>query len=81
MVVNETIQWTKESMQPMIFLKLDYQKAYDTIDLNFLIKIMAKMDMDEKFITMVRSLMRGVRALVLVNGIQTKQFAIKRGVN
>ena len=32
MVVNETIQWAKESVQPMIFLKLDYMKAYDTID-------------------------------------------------
>ena len=40
---NELIQYMKESEQQMILLKLDFKKAYDKVDLDFLFRLMKMM--------------------------------------
>ena len=64
----------------MIFLKLNYHKAFDTVDWGFLFMVMERLEMDAKFISMVRFLLTRATTSVLVNGAQTQQFAIRRGV-
>ena len=65
----------------MIFLKLDYHKAFDIVDWGFLFAVMERLGMDAKFISMVRLLLTGTTTLVLVNGAQMQQFAIRHRCN
>lgn len=60
LLTHETIDWAKHSEQPLLFLKLDFSKAYDTLDWDFLFSAMAKLGLPEEFLEMVRLLFVGV---------------------
>jgi hypothetical protein len=64
----------------MILLKLDFAKAYDTVSLSFLFKMLAKIGIPKTFLGMVRILFHEVAALVCLKGGETKAFSIQRGV-
>lgn len=42
-LMQETIEHAKKSEQPLLFLKLDFTKAYDKVDLDFLFRAMSLM--------------------------------------
>lgn len=80
MLTNETIDRARHSQQPMIFLKLDFSKAYDKVDWDFLFAAMAKLGFPESFLSMIRILFRDASNHVNVNGKLTPDFPINRGV-
>lgn len=47
---SETIQWAKKTNQDLILLKLDFKKAYNTVTLPFLFKVMAQIGIPIEFI-------------------------------
>lgn len=79
-LVHELLDWAKLSHQPLIFLKLDFRKAFDTVNLDFLLAAMTRLGMDKQFLDMVQLLFKGVQAAVLVNGGKSRTFQIHRGV-
>ena len=44
------IEWIQQSQQDLIFLTLDFQKAYDSVLWKFLFQVMAKLGMPNYFI-------------------------------
>jgi hypothetical protein len=46
------MDWAQQSHQPLIFLKLDFQKAFDKVNLDFLFAAIAKLGMHDHFIHM-----------------------------
>lgn len=77
----ETVEWAKESNQDLIFLKLDFIKAYDVVAYKFLFSVMRKLGKPEVFIQLVFLLLHDASALVILNGKTTDQFPIHRGVH
>jgi hypothetical protein len=63
-LAHETIYHAKQSSQPLVFLKLDYSKAYNRVDLQCLFGAMHIMDFPSKFIELVQLLFVGARAYV-----------------
>jgi hypothetical protein len=49
-LIYETIAYTKESNQPLLFLKLDFSKAYDKLDWHFLFKALESLGFPSSFL-------------------------------
>jgi hypothetical protein len=64
----ETIHYAKQSHQPLLFLKLDFSKAYDKLDLGFFFMALEKLGFPASFIAMSKLLFRDVAARISVNG-------------
>jgi hypothetical protein len=79
-LTQETISYAKQSNQPLLFLKLDFSKAYDKVDLRFLFQALHHLGFPPAFTGMVRLLFLDAAARVSVNGKATSSFPIQQGV-
>jgi len=79
-VLQETIDWVQWSNQPLVFLNLDFAKAYDKISSDFLFMGLEKMGMVVEFRNMVKVLFQDTKMTVCINGSITSSFKVKRGV-
>jgi hypothetical protein len=79
-LTHKTIHHAKPFLQPLMFLKLDFSKAYDRVELFFLFTAMELMGFPARFIQMTKMLFVGGRALVNVNGRYTSYFSVNQGV-
>ena len=61
-------------------INLDWEKAFDRVNWDFLIKIMKKMGFPENIIKWVIVLHTNIQSVCMVNGNLTKPFNIRRGV-
>ena len=68
-----------ESDLDSFLVRVDFKKAFDSIDLDYLYKVMEKMGLPSKFIAMVKAVDEDVKAQVLINGAKSRKFNIKRG--
>jgi hypothetical protein len=79
-IIQETLNWTKVSKQPLLLLKLDFAKAYDRVLWVFLFQIMEDLGFDQTFVNMVKLLFNGASASVCINRNPSASFRIERGV-
>jgi hypothetical protein len=64
----------------IILLKLDFAKAFDTIDHYAMIKIMKQMGFDDKWLLWLDQIFSSRKSAILLNGVPGRQFHCKRGV-
>ena len=62
------------------FISLDFQKAFDSVDQQWLLRVLQKMNFPTNFIQIIKSLNKNAHVKVLVNGFQTKNIQIQKGV-
>jgi hypothetical protein len=79
-MAQETISHVKQSNQPLPFLKLDFLKVYDKVDLSFLFQALHALGIPTLFIKMVRLLFENAATQVSINGRSTTAFSIQLGV-
>ncbi|KAL4320117.1 hypothetical protein GQ457_18G008920 [Hibiscus cannabinus] len=63
-----------------VVFKIDFKRAYDTIDWDFLIRIMKEMNFGDKWCDWVSQCISTASISVLVNGVPTERFRIARGL-
>lgn len=63
-----------------MILKVDFSKAYDQVDWEFLIDILHEMQFGLKWITWMKNCISTASLAVLVNGSPTDFFAIEKGL-
>jgi hypothetical protein len=80
LLMQETIDWARQSNQPLVFIKLDFVKAYDKVSWGFLFMALEKMGMVVEFINMVKVLFQDMKAIVCINGGITSSFKVERRV-
>ena len=61
-------------------MKLDFEKAYDKVQWNFLLAIMARMGFGEKWCGWIRQCISDPKVSILVNGSPTEEFYMHRGL-
>jgi hypothetical protein len=76
----EYIHQCKQSGQEVVILKLDFAKAFDTLEHAALLKILQCKGFDERWIRMIRALLTSGSSSVLLNGVPGKKLPCKRGV-
>ncbi|GKD51406.1 putative RNA-directed DNA polymerase [Tanacetum coccineum] len=80
LMINEIIAWAKKHKKRLMFLKVDFEKAFDSLSWDFLFSILEQMGFSYKWRLWIRSCLNSAFASVLVNGSPTKEFKIERGL-
>lgn len=71
----EYIHQCKVSKKKVIILKLDFQKAFDTLEHEALFQILERKGFSPRWIAMVKAILNSGSSSVLLNGIPGKQYA------
>ena len=62
------------------YLSLDFEKAFDSVDHQWLFQVLTRYDFAPHFVNIVAALQPGATSEVIVNGRHTPPFLIERGV-
>jgi hypothetical protein len=73
-------EWAEETRSPTFFLKLDFKKAFDRMDFEYLWKTLETLGLRSKFLQLVKGLVVSAEAKVIVNGLYTDPIPLNRGV-
>ncbi|CAJ2672027.1 unnamed protein product [Trifolium pratense] len=79
-VLNEIIDLAKRRKDSCMLFKVDFEKAYDTINWNFLERMMIKMGFAEGWMKWIRACIFISSMSVLVNGSPTEEFKVCKGL-
>ena len=79
-ILYDTIYCTKKAKQHGILLALDFEKAFDSLEWNFIFCILEKFNFDKKLIKWIRLLYNDISSCTINNGTSSGYFSITRGV-
>ena len=77
---RDLIYYIYENNETGALINIDLQRAFDSVDHQFLYKVLRKMGFSETFISWIKLFYKDIVSLVLVNGHQGDTFKIRRGV-
>ncbi|GAU20845.1 hypothetical protein TSUD_120370 [Trifolium subterraneum] len=80
MVVNEVIDLARKTGRKCLVLKVDFEKAYDSVDWGFLEYMLRRFGFGLKWIEWIRACVFAGNLSVLVNGCPTSEINIQRGL-
>jgi len=80
LLVNEAIEDMRRSERSGLCLKVDFEKAYDSVSWVFLYDMLQRLGFHSKWISWIRGCMESTTVSVLVNGSPMEEFKPSRGV-
>lgn len=80
LLANESLRWLKKRKILGVLVKLDFQKAYDSTNWEFLKQIMVKMGFGRKWINRIMNCVCSASMLILLNGSPLKPFKMEKGL-
>jgi hypothetical protein len=79
-IVNEVVDWAKKAKKDCLIIKVDFEKAYDSVDWGFLEYMLIRCGFCDKWIEWMRVCVFADNLSVLVNGSPTGEIDIQRGL-
>ncbi|RVW93878.1 Transposon TX1 uncharacterized 149 kDa protein [Vitis vinifera] len=80
LIANEVIDSWQKRKEKGLICKLDIEKAYDSINWNFLMKVLQKMGFGSKWVGWMWSCVSSAKFSILVNGVPAGFFPNTRGL-
>jgi len=80
LTTNEVVEEVRRIWRSGVCLKVDYEKAYDSVRWNFLFDMIQRLGFHNKWITWVRGCLKSSTVSVLINGSPTEEFKPSRGL-
>ncbi|KAK2457421.1 hypothetical protein QL285_004692 [Trifolium repens] len=80
LVVNELLDLAKRRKDKCLFFKVDFERAYDTVNWNFVEYMMVRMGFGEGWRRWIRACIFQSSMSVLVNGSPTEDFIVGKGL-
>ena len=80
LIANEVVWWLKKAKMSGFMLKLDFQKAYDTVRWSFLDHVLDCMGFGSKWRSWVGHCVTSASMSILVNGSPSAPFKMNRGL-
>ncbi|XP_021971327.1 uncharacterized protein LOC110866487 [Helianthus annuus] len=80
LMVNEVMEWLKKRNHKAFMLKIDFEKAYDNVNWNFWLSILAQMGFPQVWCGWIKGILVSARAAVLVNVSPTFEFMCEKGL-
>ncbi|GKC39819.1 putative RNA-directed DNA polymerase, eukaryota, reverse transcriptase zinc-binding domain protein [Tanacetum coccineum] len=78
LIVDEIISWAKLTKRKMFFLKVDFEKAFDSLNWSFLDSIMSQMGFSNKWRKWIEACLKLAYASVLINSSPTPEFKLEK---
>jgi hypothetical protein len=79
-VAHELVHSIHKSKEPGVVIKLDYEKAYVRVNLDFLMEILESRGFGNKMLSWIRSIVLGGSVSVLANGEESSTFKTGKGL-
>ena len=79
-MVNEILNWASKKNKRLFLFKVDFEKAFDSLDWKFLENTMDQMDFSLKLRNWIKGCLNSAYGSVIVNGSRTKEFKINKGL-
>jgi len=79
-VVNEIVDFARKMKRQCLILKVDFEKAYDSVDWGFLEYMMGRVGICAKWVAWMKACVFGGSMSILVNGCPTVEIDIQRGL-
>ena len=80
LIANEIVDEAKRMKKELLMFKVDFEKAYDSVDLKCLDMVMIHMNFPTLWRKWINECIGTTKASVLVNGCPTEEFSIERGL-
>ncbi|GJV91486.1 RNA-directed DNA polymerase, eukaryota [Tanacetum coccineum] len=79
-IINELLHWCKRKNKRMMFFKVDFAKAYDSVRWDYLIDVLEAFGFGMRWCQWIRGLCCFAKASVLVNGSPSREFQFQCGL-
>lgn len=80
LVTREILHHIQFSKKPAVFMKIDFAKAFDSIEWEFLIEVMKARGFPQKWINWIEVLLKTASSRVIITGQMSDFFSHKRGL-
>lgn len=80
LIANEAVDEARHLNKELLLFKVDFEKAYDSVDLKYLNSVMANMNFLTLWWKWISECVGMATTSVLVNGCTTEEFPIVRGL-
>ncbi|GKE26600.1 putative RNA-directed DNA polymerase, partial [Tanacetum coccineum] len=80
LIANEIVNYAKSEDSRLLLFKVDFEKAFDSVNWSFLHDIMQQMGFGVKWRRWVNTCMKSASIFVLVNGSPSREFKMERGL-
>ncbi|GAU35782.1 hypothetical protein TSUD_56590 [Trifolium subterraneum] len=80
LIANELVDEAKRNAKDLLLFKVDFEKAYDSVDWDYLNEVMVKMNFPSQWMGWMKACVMTASASVLVNGSPTDEFPFERGL-
>jgi hypothetical protein len=80
LIANEVVDEARRLKRELLLFKVDFEKAYDSVDWSYLEAVMGKMGFPSLWRKWIRECISTATASVLVNGSPTDEFPLERGL-
>ncbi|CAL5404238.1 unnamed protein product [Camellia sinensis] len=81
LIANEIVDGWRRSNRKGLVLKLDFEKAYDSINWEFLFDMLLKFGFGTRWVSWMKACVSTAKIFVLVNGSPTSEFCPQRGLH
>ena len=75
------MDFTLKENIPGLMIFIDFHKAFDSAELNYLVSCLEAFRFGPDFIRWVKTLYKNIQSCVINNGLTTEYFALERGVD
>ncbi|GKC32682.1 RNA-directed DNA polymerase, eukaryota, reverse transcriptase zinc-binding domain protein [Tanacetum coccineum] len=79
-ILNEIFQWCKSKKEQSLVFKVDFEKAYDSVQWDYLDDILRKFSFGDKWRVWIQNCLHSSRGSVIVIGSLTEEFHFYKGL-
>ncbi|GJT68087.1 putative RNA-directed DNA polymerase [Tanacetum coccineum] len=79
-IANEIVNYAKQAGLNLLLFKVDFEKAFDSVNWNFLLYVMEKMGFGVKWRHWIKGCISSASVSVLINGSPSCEFTMERGL-
>nr|GEU51453.1 RNA-directed DNA polymerase, eukaryota [Tanacetum cinerariifolium] len=80
LIANEIIRMASLEKHKLLLFKVDFEKAFDSVNWSFLLDVMDKMGFGIKWRNWISACLTSTSISVFINGSPTKEFKMERGL-
>ncbi|XP_071715094.1 uncharacterized protein [Rutidosis leptorrhynchoides] len=80
LVANEVVEDLKRNKKHGLIFKVDFEKAFDSLNWDYLLEVMKCMGFGTKWCKWISSCLKSATISILINESPTSEFNLKRGV-